>query len=240
MQILILFFILIASNITETVVGFAGTILALSMGAYFFDLKELIIILLPLNFLLNSIIFYKNRKNIDYKILLYSIVLPMFVGILISFPFQDMIESSILKRIFGYFIIFVSVIEMIKLKKPVKVNIHFAKLFSVIAGIIHGLLTTGGPLVVLSVNSLINEKRKMRNILSAVWSFMSVFMLVLYLINSKLTADSLKTSLLLLPSIPIGIYLGEKILNKITDYQFKIVILLILILIAINFIFNGK
>jgi uncharacterized membrane protein YfcA len=163
----------------------------------------------------------------------------MILGILVSFSFQGKIDSLFLKKIFGYFIIFVAIFEIIKMKMKIKLNKHISNLFSLMAGIVHGLLTTGGPLVVLVANSLINNKRQIRNTLSAVWACMSTFMMCLYFWQEKMSFELLKESIFLLPSIPIGIYLGEKILNKISDVQFKIIVLIILVGMSVSFIFKS-
>ena len=86
------------------------------------------------------------------------------------------------------------------------------------------------------VGKLNLSKSVFRSTLGAVWFIFSIILTVFYIITGKMTADSIKLLIILLPVIVIGIMLGEWLHHQIDEYRFKIFIFAVLLFAGLSII----
>jgi uncharacterized membrane protein YfcA len=102
-----------------------------------------------------------------------------------------------------------------------------------VAGVIHGIYASGGPLVVYAVNKMQLQKSVFRSTLSAVWLTMNILLTASYAVAGKINLDSLKYSAYLLPSLILGVLLGDFFHQRIPERSFKIAAFVLLMLSGI-------
>ena len=232
---LILYFIVMSSMTIETVIGFGGTLLALTFGSSLFPVEHLIAVILPVNLSLSGAIALRHRHEID-KTVLYKNILPlMALGLIGGILLSSIIHGPMLKRLLVSVVIFTAVTELIKMKKQnfKMIDLH-PKLWIFTGGIVHGLYTTGGPFVVTAVNKMIGKKEITRNTLATLWFILNLVMISVAIYRGSLTLEVFKRSLILGTTLLISIPLGNYLLHQLDQKLFKVITLALLILSGVS------
>ena len=149
----------------------------------------------------------------------------------------SILESSLLKGIFGVFVVVISARELLLIARhtetrPISGPVRVAYLS--IGGIIQGVFASGGPPVVYAVSRSITDKTIFRSTLAALWFSVNSALLVTYGLTHRVTPETLKQSGLLLPMLVLGIVLGELLHRYIDEKHFRIVIFSVLIVAGIS------
>lgn len=236
----ILFLIIFLANTVETITGFGGTILALTLGSFFLPLEELIILLLPINLILNGVIVFKNRREIPFKIFFKDIFFIMGIGLLIGVNISLYLTKTnnvdVIKKILAVIVLFVALTNLISFKlKTFKIH-H--QLWILKSGIVHGMLTTGGPFLVIAMNNMFSEKMIIRNLLSTTWLVINLTLFIYYNMIGKYNASIYFSAFLYSLSAILSIYIGEKILKKIEINTFKKVTYSLMLIAGIILLFK--
>ena len=100
------------SNTVESAAGFGATILALTFGAQFFPIEDLIPILVPLNFLLSLVIVLKHRSEINGAVLLRKILPVTALGLPLGMLIFHKVSGNGLKLSFGIIVTLLSLFEL--------------------------------------------------------------------------------------------------------------------------------
>ena len=165
----------------------------------------------------------------------------MAVGIIIGVFWGKDMNELLFRRIMAV-IILITVISMLvmEFRRSMKVPSH--PLFAAGTGIVAGITTMLGNLAGAFSNLYFLAMRVSKNnfIGTAAWLFLviNLFKLPFQVIYWKnITAQTLKTDLLLLPAVAIGFILGVMIVKRIHEEQYrKVVIILTLIGAAVIFL----
>jgi uncharacterized membrane protein YfcA len=230
--------IVLVSYTTQAMSGFGSTIIALTLGVHLYPIEVLLPVLVPLDMVVNLYIATRYHRHINLSLLFRSIIPAMGIGLLAGIITFHLLQGIILKKIFGFLVIVLSIRELYRLFK----NISDKKILSRIksncyilsAGIIHGIYASGGPLLIYALSRLDLSKSVFRSTLGAVWLIFSVFLTASYLISGTFTEDSFGFIAGLLPLIIIGIILGEWLHHYIDEYRFKIFIFAVLLFAGLS------
>ena len=235
--ILLTVIVLIAYT-TQAMSGFGSTILAVTLGVHLYPIDVLLPVLVPLDMLVNLYIVARYYGHISKPHLCRSILPLMGFGLLVGILAFNVIEGKSLKYLFGILVVLLSARELYRLiryrNNPIAISDPVAKACIFCAGILHGLFASGGPLLIYAVSRLNLIKSVFRSTLSAVWFIFNVILTASYLITGKLNLQSLKFIILCLPVILFGIWLGERLYLRISEYRFKIVVFGILLFAGIS------
>jgi uncharacterized membrane protein YfcA len=218
--------------------GFGGVIIVLTLGALLYPIKWMLPVLLPLTLIANLYIFIRHHNYIDTSVFLRNILPFMGTGLVIGFLLFNLLHGELMRTVFGFIVVLVATRELFNLMSGRRQNeallpgwISIIYVFS--AGVIHGIYASGGPLLVYAVNKMPLQKSVFRSTLSTVWLTMNLFLTAFYLISGKISMVSLKYSAYLLPSLIMGVLLGEYFHQLIPERSFKITTFMILMLSGI-------
>jgi len=230
-QILLAGLIILISHGLEAVTGFGCTVIALPFITAIFGIKEGVMIVTILALLLALYIVFTNLKYIVIKEY-FKILFFMCLGLPIGIYLSSHMKTDVLQTILALFIIFVSILQLTKIyrtlhsdNKPIKEQVHlyhYIILFA--AGIVHGLFSSGGPLAILYTAKALPEKKQFRATLCLLWATLNTIIIITYFVKGTLTKSVGITTAEMLPFLVIGIIIGEKIHNKVSEVTFKIVI----------------
>jgi uncharacterized membrane protein YfcA len=154
------------------------------------------------------------------------------------------VDPVLFKKGLAIFIVFISILNLYKLlKKGNKEEIQTAlstkdKVVSVIAllvgGIVHGAISSGGPLVVIYATKALKDKKEFRATLCSVWLSLNTIIIASYFFNnSGFTTTTFKNTLTQLPFLLVGIIVGEIVHNKVNARTFSIIVFSLLLLTGI-------
>ncbi len=215
-----------ASYLTLAFSGFGTIIITITLAAHIYPIKTLLPILVPLTLLANLYILLRHYKYIN-TLVLYKIILPfMAIGLFIGIGAFHFFQGELLKKILGILVILLSISELYKLFSKSSSLTPLSKLKStgyiIFAGIAQGIYASGGPLLVYAINKLNLSKSVFRSTLSAVWLIMNTIITLSYIITGKMTLETSRFSIMLLPAMVIGLFVGEILHQRIDEKSFKI------------------
>lgn len=234
--------ILIIANIAETISGFGNTIIAVALGSNLYPLKILIPVLVPLSLIISSYIVLRYHQQINKNLLFKKIFPLMIIGLIFGIRIFNLVQGTILKKIFGILVFILSAIELRNIfkKKENQIIKPVSKIATVFwlffSGLIHGIYACGGPFLVYYTSKLNLNKQVFRSTLSLLWLILNFILTLTYIKNANINLQTIKLSLLLLPTIPVAIFLGELVHHKINEKSFKIFIYLLLLVAGISLI----
>jgi len=217
--------------------GFGTVVIALTLGAHFFPIKTLLPILVPLTPLANLYILARYYKYIDTAVLFKKILPLMGVGFIAGIVLFNYFHGDLLRKILGVLVIVLALHELAKFLKPAAPALPLSRPKSAVAlfsaGIVQGIYASGGPLLVYVIGRLNLPKTVFRSTLSATWLILNPFLTASYIVSGQLTLTSLKVSAMLLPSLVIGLVVGEFLHRRIDETAFKFCVSVLLLIAGV-------
>jgi uncharacterized membrane protein YfcA len=104
------------------------------------------------------------------------------------------------------------------------------------AGVVHGIYAAGGPLLVYAVGREGLGKKEFRSTLSMVWILLNVILVTRFSLAGDYDRAVARDIALLVPTVPLGILVGEWVHRKVDERRFRIAVLVLLIAAAISLI----
>lgn len=217
----------------EAVTGFGGTLVAVSLGGALLPVRELLPAILPLNLVVSTIIVGRNHTAVDVP-LLFRRVLP---AMLLGFPVGAVLfrwlgaRSGALEGALGLVVLGVTGARLwaahasiptrpeLTHEGPQAAGRMIAALG--LAGVVHGAVGVGGPIVVMTLGRLGLDKHVFRATLSALWALLGVALLVSYGVAGVLDAASLHLTLLLAPAMVLGLVAGQLVHARLDPVRFR-------------------
>jgi uncharacterized membrane protein YfcA len=192
----------------------------------------------PLDMLLNLYLVTRHSGHVNLRLLSRSILPIMGIGVLAGILTFQFVQGLILKRIFGLLVILLSARELNRLvrKRPDQKTLSglTAAVYTAVAGFVHGIYASGGPLLIYALGKLNLSKSVFRSTLAAVWLFFSIILTGSYLIAGEFSRESLRLIAILLPVIIVGLLLGEWLHHHIDEYRFRIFVFSVLLFAGIS------
>ena len=225
---LIVFF----SFLVEAATGFGSMIVALTFGAMFFDVNQLLGWLVPVNLVLSAYLVARSLKVIRWHFLGTRMVPLMAIGLLAgTLIAARAAQQPWLKPAFGLFVMAVAVWQLrqsTELAKPLPAPARTIALLG--AGLIHGIFATGGPLAVFVSARELPEKAAFRGTLSALWLVLNALVMPRLVLEGQVTAGTLETSALMLLPLGLGIGAGELIHHRLDEARFRVIVAVMLLI----------
>ncbi|MFT6397239.1 MAG: putative membrane protein YfcA [Bradymonadia bacterium] len=222
----------------HSVTGFASMITALSLGAWFFPLEEIRPALVLLSMLLNLYFVIRSWSEIDRSVLLQSIFPFMGFGTLVGFGVSGYVEGPLLRRMFGLFVISVSLFELYRFGRgeddEEQGRVSWAWLMG--AGIVHGIYATGGPPLVFALAKARLEKSALRATLCAVWSVFNLGLVGGFLWRRELDSEAAILAASLVPVCFLAILCGSWLHTKLNGRYFRLGVLCLLAVTAVGLV----
>jgi uncharacterized membrane protein YfcA len=235
-SILLAGIVVFITHTLEAVTGFGCSVLAMPFVTGLLGMRTGVMVITVLAWILALYFAITKRKHIDWK--QFGIIAGfMLIGLPIGMYLFRSIDSGGLKLILAIFICIVSVWQLIRLsksnntQKPLvgKKAIPYYLLL-IAGGVIHGIFSSGGPLVVLYASRNIPDKGKFRATLCLLWTTLNTILIAVYLKEGSFTAPVAKTTAYLVPFVLVGIFAGEKIHDKVNARTFSLIVFSMLLL----------
>jgi uncharacterized membrane protein YfcA len=235
----------------ETLLGFGGTLVALSIGATWWPVDELVDMLVPVNLVVSLYMCVRLRAFFEPRLfflrVLPFILLGMALGLL-ALPWLTAVAG--LEAILGGFLVMLASRELSQSPavspeddavRPSSGNQY--RLGVPIAfgmgGLIHSLLATGGPFIVLGLQPLRLSPELQRVTLAALWLLLNALLIFWRFQNGLTTLQNLEDSLWLLPGVVGGILLGEWLAVRVRGGSFRRLVWLVLLAAGIKLLLKA-
>ncbi len=217
----------------EATIGFGATMIAVALGVHLFPLGELLPVFVPLGLVMSSWLVVRNRAFVDRRLLLGRILPWMGLGLLVGLVIFETASHELLRRLFGGFVAVLAGLELRRLLRTDQqrpgVAPRAATPAMIGAGVIHGMFSTGGPLLVWALGRTLTEKRVFRATLVCVWLVLGSMLTLSYAWNDRLGAHTLRATASLVPVLGVAFVLGDWAHHRLDERRFRVLVYVLLL-----------
>jgi len=205
------------------------------------SLTEALAILLPLLIAIDLVGLRRFLKNADWRIL-KIVLLPAGVGMFLGYLFFSVITTQILSLSIGIFTLLFLVQSLLMSRlnlREAKPYPWLGRVMGCISGFTSFVAHIGGPPITIY---MLRERVPPIVYTSTLGIFFTVLnfgKLLPYAHLDLLNLDQLATSILLLPVVPVGVYLGFYLAQKISVKWYYIIVQIFLLLASVKLIADG-
>lgn len=207
----------------QGITGFGSALIASPLSLLVLDKFIVVSSLSIIGLVLNAFLFWKIKQPINLKLLI-----PLCLASVIGMPFGIWILKTVpinlIQIIAGSLaILFTLIIFFTKISLPQnKIFISAAGLFS---GLLQTSISMSGPPAVMLLASISVEKNQMRKTLAAFFLWMNLISLPFFIFSKTISFQSVSFGLYTLPFVFLGAYLGNKVVEKIPQKSFRLLVL---------------
>ncbi len=217
----------------EATSGFGATILIVTFGVHLFPVATLLPVIVPLGLALSIRVAWRNRAHVDRALVARRILPLMGVGLVIGLAIFERASNDGLRRALGFFVVIVASAELWRTLRasgaPRPLHPIATRVALLGAGVIHGIFSSGGPLLVYALGRLPIEKRAFRATLSTVWVVLASTLTLAYAWQGRVGRESLIATATLLPVLATAYVAGDWAHHRLDESKFRILVYVLLI-----------
>ncbi len=211
----------------QAMTGFGAVLIALTLGAYVYPVRELVPILVALTFPHSAWLIARHHPHVEWRLLLREVLPLMFALMPLGILAVGMLDAVLLKRILGAIVVFVAARELFRLLWAEQVATPRVAqgpflAWTGVAGVVQGMYGTGGPFLVYALSRHGLTRQAFRASLLVVWPMLNVGLLGWFVFSGAWTRDSSWLFVAMLPAIVAGILLGEYLHRRISERSFAL------------------
>jgi uncharacterized membrane protein YfcA len=220
----------------QTVVGFAGSLIALPILLLSIALPDAIAYISIFYIFSSIFLINKEWKNIDFSII-SKLAIPTIIGVVIGILVLAFTNPMLLKKGLGIFII-IYVMYAVLIKADFKVGRKSVAILGILGGFFSGVFSTGGPLYVISVKNMAIDVKTFRATMIGIMGLITLVRIPMLSVSGILTLAHWKVALIIFPVFLLAQYAGKLAYSKINEFYFKKVLLVLLVFSGIVLIIN--
>lgn len=225
-----LFYILaLMAEIIGTISGFGSSILFVPIASLFFDFKVVLGITAIFHVFSNLSKIYLFRKGIDKHIAL-KMGLPAIISVIVGALLTNLLPQKELELIMGILVSLLAIYLLFHINNTIKQSNGNLIKGGIVSGFLAGLIGTGGAIRGLTLAAFGLEK----NIFIATSALIDLGVdssrAIVYALNGYVQKEMLSTLPILLAISFIGTWIGKLLLKKISQQQFKRLVLWLILL----------
>lgn len=219
---------------TGALAGFGSVIIALTLGAHVQPIAWWLPRLVALNLFLNGYLVLRHGAHADRRLILTRVLPLMGAGAAVGFGVATALSGPTLKTVFGVFVVLLAAKELLTalgaLRTPTRpLPGPLGALLMVLAGIVHGIYASGGPLLVYTLSRAGLMKARFRSTLAVIWLVLNLALVVAFAVDGRYDAATLLDVLWLLPVVGLATALGEWGHHRIDEGRFRVVVFTLLL-----------
>lgn len=226
----------IIAEILGTIGGFGSSVFFVPMASYFMDFQSVLGItaLFHLSSNITKIGFF--RKGFDKRLMLF-LGIPAVIFVSLGAYFSKYANPKILTFLLGVFLVVFALLFLVNKNLKVSDSNRNAILGGSLSGLLAGLLGTGGAVRGATMSAFNLSKEKFIATSAIIDLGIDLSRSIVYTYNGYVHWDDMYLVIILIAVSIIGTYLGKKVLDRITQAQFKRFVLFLLLGIGMLTIF---
>lgn len=206
------------TNIIQGITGFAGTVLAMPPGIFLQGIDTAKMVLNILGILASLWIVSVSYKDINWKEV-KKILFFMVIGTALGMKIFTLLPLEFLLKIYAIFIILMA-LKGIFIKGEMKTPEWVLVVVILLAGVIHGMFVSGGPLIMIYVAKKLKSKSSFRATLAIVWIVLNTYLAFSHYNQGIFTSENLKLLYLSIPPFALGMIVGNILHHKMSQATF--------------------
>ncbi|MBQ0734692.1 sulfite exporter TauE/SafE family protein [Aquimarina celericrescens] len=222
----------ILSEILGTVGGFGSSVYFVPIANFFLDFQSVLGItaLFHLSSNVTKIAFFK--KGLD-KNLILTLGIPAIVFVSVGAYFSKFLDPKLLTYFLGFFLIGLSLLFLIFKQLRVNSNTKSAIIGGSLSGLSAGILGTGGAIRGITMAAFKMNKDKFIATSAVIDLGVDLSRTIVYFLNGYIHQHDLYLIPILIVVGIFGTWIGKKILNRISQDQFRKFVLFLILGIGI-------
>lgn len=226
-----------AANIIQAVTGFAGGPLAMPPSIALVGVNDAKAAITLILWIATTVVTVQNIKYINWKQLGIMLAF-MIVGMLGGLWLFDVLPVNILMLVYGIIVVLIGLKKLLlPSNKKMPVPWNYAALL--MAGVMQGMFTSGGPFLVLYAADAIKEKKEFRATVSTIWTVLNIYMIFKMFRGGMYTSYVCGLSAASILPVFLGIFIGNRINKKINQQAFLKLVYVLLIISGGLLVFNA-
>lgn len=219
----------------QTLVGFAGSLIALPILLFKMPLPDAIAYI-SIFYLFSSVFMISREwRNIDGRIIL-QLALASIIGVVLGIVVLSSTKPILLKKALGLFILLYVAHGALGRETP-RLNRSGIMGLGVLAGFFSGVFSTGGPLYVICVENRVKDIIRFRATMIGALALVTLARVPALVVGGILTTGHLKMALLVLPAFLIAQFLGKLGFRKMEGRRFKKTLMVLLCISGLLLLF---
>lgn len=214
------------------VCGFANSLVFSAVLGFSVDNAQISPVESVLCYPSNILMTVKYRKTLKRKIFLPVMICDL-VGSIVGVFLLKNIDAHYIKIAFGISIVLIGIETLLRERIKVKESKVFLVVIAVLSGLMCGLFAIGA-LLAAYMSRVTSTSEEFKSNISIVFAVENTFRITLYSILGIITFESLKQTLILIPFMLTGMYLGMWSSKKLDE---KIIKKLVIIMLIISGVF---
>lgn len=220
--------------------GFANTMVFTSMLSFATNNIDISPIDLMLSYFTNSAIVVRERKRVEWRIVLPLAGL-MFLGLIPGLFFLKNTDAKIVKIGFGVIIVYLGFnmlwrdLHPNQTHKDSKIGII---IIGVLAGVMSGMYGIGA-LLSAYLTRMSKDTRSFKANICTVFLIEDTLRVVMYAVTGIITLAALKRTLMLTPFMALGLFIGIKSANVLNERTARKIVIIMLIISGAALIANN-
>lgn len=206
------------TNIIQGITGFAGTVLAMPPGIFLQGIDTAKMVLNILGILASLWIVSVSYKDINWKEV-KKILFFMVIGTALGMKIFTLLPLEFLLKIYAIFIILMA-LKGIFIKGEMKTPEWVLVGVILLAGVIHGMFVSGGPLIMIYVAKKLKSKSSFRATLAIVWIVLNTYLAFSHYNQGIFTSENLRLLYLSIPPFALGMIVGNILHHKMSQATF--------------------
>ena len=226
---------------TGAATGFGTVLIAVTLSALIYPIPTVLPLLVPSSLLLTLYLVGRHHEHVDWRLLGRRVLPLMGAGLLAGYAIFVRLSPRGLELLLGAFVILVAGSELWRQSARARASrgpmppLPFT-LVTLLAGVVHGMAATGGPLLVYALGRSGLSKARFRATLAVVWLTLNLTLAGVYVASGRLTLGTLPFLLALVPVIALAIALGEWLHVRMDEGAFRKVVLVLLLATGITLV----
>ncbi len=224
--------------LAQTVTGFGGNLIALSLGVHLSPLRLLVAAVILTSPLQTTPIIWLDRKAIRGRLLLRRLLPFSLLGVIGGLWLSPQIPTTGLSTLLGLLVILFSARELLRTWRreapapPFSPGVECA--LYLLGGLVHGLLATGGPIIVYALARQITDKQALRGTLACLLLVLSFVLMAVMVPRLEAPGEALTLGLWLLPGLAVGVAIGQWLHHRIPERTFRFALFGLLLVAGIT------
>jgi len=207
----------------QTSIGFGAMLVSVTLGSLVLPVGELLPLLVPVAITQTTVVGLQKRHAIVWPLLLRRVLPLMGIGLALAIVFVDG-DAPWMKKALGAMILVLAVRELVLGSAP-SAPTGFRALVSLVgvmlAGFVHGVFATGGPVLVWALGQQPLDKAAFRATLQVVWFTLNSVLMLTFLAEGRANASTLLGTATLLPTAGLGIACGYWLHDRVDEGRFR-------------------
>ncbi|WP_147821352.1 sulfite exporter TauE/SafE family protein [Salidesulfovibrio onnuriiensis] len=215
-----LFFAIMFGSFVQGVTGFGVVLVSLPLLSFVFDIKLLIPLICLTALIINGILSFQLRKNLDGKRFLIMLGASVF-GLPLGVYALKTFSEAVLTLGLGILILLFTAYMRFTPRPTKELHLAWGGMAGFIGGILGGSIGANGPPIIMYLTLQPWNRDKIKSTMVTYFLFASVFNSASHAVSGLITMDVLKAFTIAVPATLLGIGAGVFCYKRINDTIYR-------------------